>query len=85
MRYKDYRELLEPHRYVFKTIPCPQCGKSTEIEVQAVDLRRYNQGAHIQEAFPYLSAADRERLLSGICGDCFDTLFLYTEEDLDDD
>ena len=77
MRYAGYRETFENevHEYHLTTIPCPRCGKQTEITVKGPDLFEYNQGAFIQDAFPYLSAADRERLMSGYCGPCFDSLF----------
>jgi len=32
-------------------------------------------GMHIQNAFPYLDSGQREILISGICGPCFDKIF----------
>ena len=37
-----------------------------EVTVKAPDLFKYSQGALIQVAFPYLSAKDREFLISGM-------------------
>lgn len=83
LRYSRYQEKFDggEQLYVFTTIPCPQCKASDEIEVKGRDLYRYNQGAFIQDAFPYLSPADRERLMSGYCGPCFDVLFSDEESE----
>jgi hypothetical protein len=76
MKYSSYRELLDPHRYVFTTVPCPGCNQTAEITVDAEALFKYHQGTHVQDAFPELPAGDRERLfLSGICDPCFRALF----------
>ena len=51
------------------------CGRETTAIVQGPDLFKYNQGAHAQDAFPYLSADKREALfISGVCGFCWDRL-----------
>ena len=41
---------------------------------------KYSQGAVIQNACPYLSASDRELLITGICDPCWDE----TMKDSDD-
>ena len=46
-----------------------------ELKVAVADLERYLAGEHVQRAFPYLTPGQREMLLSGLCGDCFDKLF----------
>lgn len=70
---------------IFTTVLCPTflggCGSQQEIKVKTVDVIRYNDGAHIQDAFPYLSAGHRERLLSGLCSNCYDKMF---DPDYDD-
>ena len=81
MRYSHYTEANNPHRYRFVTIPCPACKTQDTIEVKGQDLFRYNQGAAINNAFPYLTPAQRERFISGLCGTCFDQAF---REDNDD-
>lgn len=85
LRYASYEEKFNPQRYAFTTIPCPKCGKQEVIEVQAPDLYKYNQGAFMQDAFPYLTPSQRERLMTGICGPCFDKLFPPEEEEEDAD
>lgn len=54
---------------------CIQCGKQVEVEVNKEDLKKYQEGMHIQDAFPYLTAGEREVFISGICGECFDKMF----------
>ena len=55
---------------------CRKCGEQTEI---AVPEDGYNQWlgrrACIQDAMPKVSADDRELMISGICGSCFDKMF----------
>ena len=43
-------------------------------------IEEYRNGSHIQDAFSYLSINERELLLSGICGYCFDAIFPDDEE-----
>lgn len=83
MRYASYRETydeVEGHHYHFKSIVCPvngpRCTPQEEIKVEGGDLFKYqsNQVRFIQDAFPYLTADQRERLLSGICKSCFDDM-----------
>lgn len=52
---------------------CPFCRRirTTEITREAFD--RWQGGAHVQDVFPSMSAEDRETLISGSCGTCFDT------------
>lgn len=54
---------------------CPFCGKAHEIEVNEIDYLDWQDGEHAQNAFPYLSADEREMLISGICPTCWDKMF----------
>ncbi len=55
---------------------CPFCGKETEIRVNMVDYWEWcNEGKLAQDAFPYLTADEREALISGICPDCWEGMF----------
>lgn len=58
---------------------CGNCKESFFIEVNDADLVAWQGGAFAQKVFSYLSAAERELLISGICGSCFDRMF--PEED----
>lgn len=54
---------------------CKLCKTSRTIEVKKDDYEKVQQGEHIQNAMPYLTADERELLISGICGTCFDEMF----------
>ena len=60
---------------------CPFCGHSNEVEVNEIDYLDWSDGMLIQDAFPYLSANEREELKTGICGDCWDKMFGQEEDD----
>jgi hypothetical protein len=50
------------------------------ISALPADLQKFSEGKHAQSAFPYLSAAEREFLISGICPNCWDLMFSAEEE-----
>lgn len=54
---------------------CPICDKVTIVTADSEDIRRYESGALIQDAFPTLSASEREMLKTGICPKCWDDMF----------
>jgi len=58
-----------------KNILCRMCGETTEIHLNKKDFDMWKKGKPIQDALHYLSADQRELLLSGTCGTCFDKLF----------
>lgn len=66
---------------------CPFCGKSVSVWVNEVDYYDWQDGELAQNAFPYLTAEQREVLISGICPTCWDGMFgsADDEEDPDDD
>lgn len=57
------------------TTTCPFCGKSHDVVVDIFDYFAWQEGELVQNAFPYLSANDREMLISGICPKCWDEMF----------
>lgn len=59
---------------------CPFCGRANEVEVNEMDYLDWSDGELAQVAFPYLSADEREMLISGICPDCWDGMFGGDEE-----
>ena len=59
---------------------CPHCGKTTFVEVKAEDWIKWKFGENVQIAFPYLSPAEREMLITGICDDCWKEMFKDEEE-----
>ena len=60
--------------YVILTV-CPICHEITEIAVNECDYWDWQDGMLAQNAFPYLTAAERESLISGICPTCWDEMF----------
>ncbi len=54
---------------------CVFCNESWAVEVNLTDLEKYESGALVQNAFPYLSATDRECIVSGMCPTCQDKIF----------
>lgn len=59
---------------------CPFCGRGNEVEVNEIDYFDWQDGMLAQDAFPYLSADEREKLISGICGECWEKYFGSDEE-----
>ena len=62
---------------------CPMCRKFHEVRVSARDYIRWRNGAHTQEAFPYLSNAQRELLISGVDEECWNKIFDVDDEEED--
>ena len=69
MRYAQTHCSIEhdpqEHTYTYKG-KCIITGKAHQITVNVADVAKYNLGALIQNAFPYLSVDDREFLKTGI-------------------
>lgn len=64
---------------------CPFCGRVNEVIVENSDFIDWQFNAyHVQDAFPYLTAEEREVLISGICKDCWYNTF-HEEEEEDDE
>jgi hypothetical protein len=61
--------------------PCYQCKTAQEIIVADAALRKFRAGGFAQDCFPGLPAEQREFLISGICGKCWDELFKESEEE----
>jgi len=60
---------------------CPICGHANEIAVNEADYWNWKDGtAYAQDAFPYLSAEEREMFISGICPACWDGIFSNEED-----
>ena len=54
---------------------CCRCKDQVELKVVQADYEAWENGKLIQDAMPYLSADEREVLISGTCGPCFDKMF----------
>src|SRR5690349_10756737 len=55
-------------------VPCRRCGQITVVPCTDEQLERWRGGALIQDAMPNLSPDEREVLISGFCGKCFDEI-----------
>lgn len=55
---------------------CIACRTEHTLNIPTAEWTRWERGAgeHIQFAMPSLSPADRELLISSICGTCFDDM-----------
>ena len=62
----SYEEKYKPeHVYIFSG-KCQVSNQDVTVTVKAEDLYKYNQGELIQRAFPYLTANEREWMMTGI-------------------
>jgi hypothetical protein len=59
---------------------CRVCKTEYTLFVNFQDVVEWEQGVCIQTAMPYLSAAERELLISGTCGSCFDEMLPSPDE-----
>jgi hypothetical protein len=65
-------------------ITCVRCRKVYEVPVTEQQLAAWNAGMLIQRAMPNLPPAQRELLMTHICGICFDALFNSHDDEVDD-
>jgi hypothetical protein len=61
--------------YNVSSLSCPDCKGVLTLEIGSDKLFRYNQGALISEVLAEFSADQRERFISGYCGDCWKKIF----------
>lgn len=54
---------------------CSRCRREAQLEVSDAGYQAWVNGTLIQNALPELSEDDREILISGICGPCFDDMW----------
>ena len=60
---------------------CCFCGKKHSVRVNETDYLKYEGGALVQNAFPYLTATEREQIVSGMCPTCQKNIFGDDDED----
>ena len=64
---------------------CPICHEAHTVMVYSDDFYAWKHGKNAQDAFGYLSAEEREMLISGICPSCWDEMMpVDDEEDLEE-
>ena len=64
------------------TVRCQDCGQDHKLLARPSDVKAWRMGAPIQWALPYLSVDERELLISGTCGECYDRMFPQEEDSL---
>ncbi len=57
------------------TRPCISCGQRTTLEVPKGAFLRWERGELVQNAFPDWTADQRELLITGTHGACWDKMF----------
>ena len=60
-------------------LECKYCDYEETISVAQADYRAWHNGKFIQDAFPYLTAGQRELMLSNTCNDCWNRFFPYDD------
>jgi len=69
-------------RCTVTNVRCVECLADYAIMYNREDMVDWLSGSKpIQDALPYLSASEREILISGICGNCFDKMFPPLDND----
>jgi hypothetical protein len=58
---------------------CHCCYQDKVIKANVKDFLDWQAGKLIQNAMPYLSVDDRELLISGTCGPCWEKIFGPTD------
>lgn len=63
-------------------IECAHCHKTYTFKVEQKDYVAWDSGTVlIQDAMPYLTAGERELLVSATCDTCWDRLFTFNADD----
>lgn len=64
------------------TVRCRTCGQLRPVDCTDEQYVRWKEGRElIQDVMPKTSKDQRELLLSGICGECFEKMFLGGNKD----
>jgi hypothetical protein len=69
-----------PDKVVVETLPCLECGERSTLTVDRVGWALC-EAQHVQEAFPDMSAGDRELLITGTHPECWERIFADDGED----
>jgi hypothetical protein len=60
---------------------CAFCRKSTKMTLPQEGYNKWQAGAFVQVAFPRMSPADRELLITGVDSKCWDANMKEPEDD----
>lgn len=67
--------------YTVHSHDCPVCHTSTSVLITPEKLYAYNQGAYAQEVLSEYDPAVVERFITGICGECWSSMFTEEEQE----
>ncbi len=62
-----------------KKVKCIDCGELKTITATDEQIAKWMGGELIQNAMPNVPIDEREIMISGICGKCFDEMFAEKE------
>jgi len=65
--------------------PCPDCQQRVYFLLPMSATQAYSINHHVGQSFPMLNADQRERFITGYCVPCWNDLFAYVDDQLDDD
>lgn len=81
MKAKDLPMHNLNHKVLLKRT-CRECDKESEISVKFVDHASWFGGMDIQDAFPYLTSAERDLIQTGYCNGCYgDIAAIFDKEE----
>jgi len=60
-------------------VRCISCRETKTFRLNKEKFSEWRHGALIQDAFPELSMGERELLISGVCGSCFNKMYKLEE------
>ena len=74
---------IKPELDTVFTAICPCCGRARQVQVRLEDLNEFRYGStkQIQQIFWYLTPAQRELFITGICEICWQDLFSEEDEE----
>ena len=62
-------------------LECKYCDHTEKVYVDQPDYDAWHNGALIQEVFDYLTAGQRELMLSNTCDTCWNKFFPYANKE----
>jgi hypothetical protein len=62
-------------------LECMYCNYKEVITVREADYISWHNGQFIQDAFPYLTAGQRELMISNTCDTCWNKFFPEDDDD----
>ena len=66
-------------------LQCQYCDYQETIIVPEADYISWHNGEYIQDAFPYLTAGQRELMLSNTCDTCWNKFFPMYVRDIEEE